>query len=202
MSKDSYILLDLDGVMITTPPWEVYEPLHDGFLDFNTSASQELNYILKNSKANILLISSHRVNFTHAEWFFIFKRRGIDGFKKLEILPSEPSDKIKAVEEWIYNNSNTNYVIIDDDKRFFNLPKEIRERVVSTSFSMGLTKKDSLQALDVLGLQDTEHKFLRHLIDIVWNDVTESKEVPSTLHADKLIQKAKESFYNGKISIR
>ena len=33
-------------------------------------------------------------------------------------------------------------------------------------------------------------KQLRHLIDVVWNHVTESEEVPSTLVADELIDKA------------
>lgn len=33
-------------------------------------------------------------------------------------------------------------------------------------------------------------KQLRHLIDIVWNHVTESKEVPATRTADKLINEA------------
>ena len=39
-------------------------------------------------------------------------------------------------------------------------------------------------------------KFLRHLIDVVWNHVTESKEVPATYVADDLINKAIESHEN------
>lgn len=37
-------------------------------------------------------------------------------------------------------------------------------------------------------------EFLRHLVDVVWSDSKESDEVPSTLHADNLINKAKETF--------
>lgn len=36
--------------------------------------------------------------------------------------------------------------------------------------------------------------FMLHLVDIVWNDVTESNAVPSTDHAKKLIKKAGESL--------
>ena len=198
MSKDNYILLDLDGVMITTPPWEMDNTIHDGFVDFNQSAVRELNYILNYTKSIIVLISSHRVNFNQIEWDFIFKRRGVVGYKKLEILTSEPGDKLKAVEEWVNNKPDSNYVIIDDDKRFFGLSKEIVNRLVLTTFHFGLTKTDSIKVLEKLEFDDKEHKFLRHLIDVVWNDVTESCAVPSTFHADKLIQKAKETFENGK----
>ena len=34
------------------------------------------------------------------------------------------------------------------------------------------------------------HKRLRHLINVVWNYVTESEEIPSTIVADKLIDEA------------
>ena len=39
-------------------------------------------------------------------------------------------------------------------------------------------------------------KFLRHLIDVVWNHVTESEEVPATYVADDLINKAIKSHEN------
>jgi len=39
-----------------------------------------------------------------------------------------------------------------------------------------------------------DKKFLRHLVDTVWSDAKESGEVPSTIHADKLIEKARETF--------
>lgn len=41
------------------------------------------------------------------------------------------------------------------------------------------------------------NKFLRHLIDVVWNNVTESNEVPSTIDANKLINKALKTFIDG-----
>lgn len=39
-------------------------------------------------------------------------------------------------------------------------------------------------------------QFLLTLVDVVWNKVTESKEVPSTSWAKKLIEKAKEEYSN------
>jgi hypothetical protein len=50
----------------------------------------------------------------------------------------------------------------------------------------GFLKKVSLSSLN--------EKFLLHLIDTVWNECTESKEVPSTIWAKQMIGKAKESF--------
>lgn len=198
MSKDNYILLDLDGVMITTPPWEMGEPLHDGFVDFNTECINQLNYIISKTNPIIVLISSHRVNFERVKWDFIFKRRGVEGFKKLELLPCDTDSKLTDVERWVSNNTNSNYVIIDDDKRFNGLSDDIKKRVVSTAFSLGLTRMDSIKALDILSFQDKEYKFLRHLVDVVWSEAKENEEVPSTYYADKIIQKAKETFENGK----
>lgn len=37
-------------------------------------------------------------------------------------------------------------------------------------------------------------KFLRYLVDIVWNECTESEEVPATVWADKMIRKAYKTF--------
>ena len=37
-------------------------------------------------------------------------------------------------------------------------------------------------------------KFLRHLIDVVWNYVTESTEVPATSTADNLIDEATKTW--------
>jgi len=42
-------------------------------------------------------------------------------------------------------------------------------------------------------INDNQRKFFRHLIDVVWNHVTESQEVPATSTADELIDKALET---------
>ncbi len=37
-------------------------------------------------------------------------------------------------------------------------------------------------------------RLLLHLVDVVWQDVYEDESVPSTRHAKKLIQKAKDTI--------
>ena len=39
--------------------------------------------------------------------------------------------------------------------------------------------------------ESSEHDFLRRIVDLAWNSVTNSEEVPHTTHADELIEKAR-----------
>lgn len=39
-----------------------------------------------------------------------------------------------------------------------------------------------------------EHRFLLHLVDVVWGEAHEDKSVPSTDWAERMIQKAKDTF--------
>jgi len=43
-------------------------------------------------------------------------------------------------------------------------------------------------------LTEEGRRFLRHLIDVVWNYVTESTEVPATSTADNLIDEATKTW--------
>jgi len=60
------------------------------------------------------------------------------------------------------------------------------------------TKEKIVNGLGELAFKSVQfdRKFLRDLVDIVWNHITESEEVPSTMTADKLIDKAIEYSNN------
>lgn len=72
------ILLDLDGVLITTPPWRAVAMAADGFCQFNEKAAKNLAYILAVTKASIVLTTSHRINYSLSQWREILHNRGID----------------------------------------------------------------------------------------------------------------------------
>lgn len=50
--------------------------------------------------------------------------------------------------------------------------------------------KDQIEIKKLKEFNPQTQEFLRHLVDIVWNEVTESEEVPSTAWADELIKRA------------
>ena len=111
------LLLDLDGVLEITPSWKSTIDLDDGFPDFNPTAVQSLNKILDHIDCRIVLTASHRSRFSDNKWVNIFKRRGvnIDIIYKLE----DNKDNLTRKEEvlnWINENPDVDYVIIDDDK--------------------------------------------------------------------------------------
>ena len=42
-----FVLLDIDGVLVTTPPWKSVELLSDGFMKFNETAVKNLNLLVQ-----------------------------------------------------------------------------------------------------------------------------------------------------------
>ena len=57
-----YILLDFDGVMIPSKPWKPVTLMNDGFYEFSSSAILNLNRIVKETGAEIILITSHKTS--------------------------------------------------------------------------------------------------------------------------------------------
>ena len=74
-----YILLDFDGVMIPSKPWKPVPLMGDGFYEFNTSAIYNLNQIVKETGAEIILITSHKTSYPNSEWIKMFESRNILG---------------------------------------------------------------------------------------------------------------------------
>ncbi len=59
---------------------------------------------------------------------------------------------------------------------------------------MGNFAKNTQKAKAELQKEEPNADFLLHLIDVAWNECTDSSEVPSTIWAIKIINKAKETF--------
>ena len=148
------ILLDFDGVMITTPTWRAVASLEDGFMAFNESCVENLARILAITQADIVLTTTHRIHYSETQWRQLLHNRGIVTNKITKVNQAktfaELSIRHTEVLRWVNTNPNETYVIIDDDKSLRELPLEIKSRWVETDFYVGFTMLDSERAVDIL----------------------------------------------------
>ena len=147
------IFLDIDGVMVSGAIWKVPETLEDGIPMFVENAVKSLNSLLTED-TKIILSTSHRDRFTLSEWKQLFQRRGIE-INKLDKFPSSHGLKKRKDEilEWFATHKRPeNFVIIDDDKSLYDLPKDLKKHLVVTSPLVGLTR-ENLQEVEGLELE-------------------------------------------------
>ncbi|TAF71994.1 MAG: hypothetical protein EAZ53_17175 [Bacteroidetes bacterium] len=118
--KGMIILLDIDGVLETTPNWRQAEIYSDGFMKLNEKALENLSRLYKRTNASIVLTSTHRINYSETKWKEIFRIRGLN-FEKISKINERTEinnlpDRATEIKEWVENKGrNLNYVIIDDD---------------------------------------------------------------------------------------
>ena len=146
------ILLDIDGVMLSASSWKPVEKLDDGFSNFSPRAVSNLQRIISETGASIILTTSHKSTYSLYQWHNIFKKRGINVsiVGKLDDNTTFLSRK-EEILNWQFKNKGINdYVIIDDDKSLNGLPSNIKEKVVLTSPMVGLTNDDALSAIKTL----------------------------------------------------
>lgn len=110
------IILDLDGVLITTPSWKRDDIQEDGYSVFNSNAIEHLNKLLSVAEAELWLISDRRKGFTLEQFNVFFKNRNI----KQELSGMVPVyfEYILRIEEFktfINDEAIKNYLLIDDD---------------------------------------------------------------------------------------
>ena len=149
------ILLDIDGVLVTTPPWKPTEQLSDGFMKFNESATKNLRKLFEETGASIILTTTHRINFDNYKWKEIFKIRGLDFVKISKINDKtqifELLDRATEIKEWVERyGHDKNYVIIDDDLSINGLSENIKERWVMTKPLLGFNNDAFEKALNIL----------------------------------------------------
>ena len=149
------ILLDIDGVLVTTPSWRATEILSDGFMKFNDNAATNLQRLITETEADIVLTSTHRVNYPIETWKNIFRHRGIltNSISKLnEKLSIETMlDRATEIKEWFDNGGHKyNFVVIDDDVSLNGLPAVIKSKCVLTSPLIGLNEEATNNALKIL----------------------------------------------------
>ncbi|QNA43065.1 HAD domain-containing protein [Lacibacter sediminis] len=149
------ILLDIDGVLVTTPSWRATEILADGFMKFNDNAATNLQRLIIETEADIVLTSTHRVNYSIETWKKIFRQRGIltNSIAKLNEKKSIETmlNRATEIKEWFDNGGHKyNFVIIDDDLSLNDLPVAIKSRCVITSPLIGLNEDATNNALKIL----------------------------------------------------
>lgn len=143
------LYLDIDGVMVPANSWRRPEILDDGFPEFSLRAVKSLDRIISNSSANIVLTTSHKHKYTLKEWNNIFKRRNIK-VNKITRLPENTNllNRKDELIKWFNDNHlKENFIIIDDDKSLNALPKYLKDRLIQTSGSVGLTEYLADEAL-------------------------------------------------------
>jgi hypothetical protein len=145
------LLLDLDGVLITTPPWKT-DLLHaDGYSDFNPVCVQQLNTLLAATSSEIWLSSSRRKAKTLEEFNLIFKNRGIQQ-TIVDFLPVYPFNysRKKEIEAFLAFQQPDKYLILDDDKSLNGLAPVHKNRLVLTNSLQGFSKKKLAEAIEKL----------------------------------------------------
>ncbi len=116
--------------------------LDDGFPEFSSKATSTLQDLISED-LTVMLTTSHKSNYSIAEWKNIFKTRDIN-IKNIKSLP-ENSNNLSRKDEivnWFNNNIvEEDFVIIDDDKSLNDLPPFLKAHFVQTSPFVGLTRE-------------------------------------------------------------
>lgn len=144
------LYLDIDGVMVPANSWRKPEILEDGFPEFSSKAARSLNRIISNSSADIVLTTSHKHKYTLNEWNNIFRRRNIN-VNKISRLPKNTRhlNRKEELMHWFNGNKRGNdFLIIDDDKSLNGLPEYLKNNLIQTSGSVGLTEYLADEAIE------------------------------------------------------
>ena len=145
------LLLDLDGVLITTPSWRPEELETDGYSKFNASCIKNLNTLLERQDVEIWLSSTRRIKKTQKEFNSIFKLRNIAvPIKGFLPVCKECHSRKEEIERFIGNRNPNTFLILDDDKSLHGLSKQLKSRLVLTEFQLGFTQEKLRQAMQIL----------------------------------------------------
>ncbi|QHT65660.1 hypothetical protein GXP67_02755 [Rhodocytophaga rosea] len=156
MKTASYpiIFLDIDGVLCTQNQWKADVIAEDGYSEFNAKCIENLNRLIEQTKAKVILTSSRRINKTVDEFGAILKRRGFHGQivgkinEKTELDSSSRSEEIVG---WLERNGVPDkYVILDDDTRLAQLGESYLPHWVRTIYHRGLDEEALQRALQIL----------------------------------------------------
>ena len=149
------VLLDIDGVLVTTPGWRRTEQHIDGFLKFNDKAEKNLIRLISETNASIVLTTTHRITYSVEKWKEVFNNRGIpvETVEKVNTKEEigEMLDRGTEIKEWVDNfGTGINFVILDDDLSINALPIEIKDKWVMTKSMIGLDEDCTERALKIL----------------------------------------------------
>ncbi len=146
------IFLDIDGVMLPANSWRKPEILEDGFMNFNQAATIALQKIISETAGDIILTTSHKSKYSINKWKNIFKNRNIiaNNFSKLPENTLHLNRKDEILNWLNANNIYDNFIIIDDDKSLNELPVAIKDKLIQTNSSIGLTEQIAENTLKTL----------------------------------------------------
>ena len=140
---DNIIILDLDGVLITSPSWESDNLHEDGYSDFNLNCVNNLNKIIKDTGYDIVLSSSRRLKVDIYKMNEYFRNRGVSK----EIIAYIPDYNVdderklnrrEEIEIFLETYQPKNYLILDDDKSLSGANEEIKSNWIQTYLMTGL----------------------------------------------------------------
>ncbi len=136
------IFLDIDGVMTPAKSWKPAELLDDGFPAFSDRAVNALQKIITED-TTIMLTTSHKSNYSIGQWKSIFKKRGIDGVKIIRLNYNFDNVSRKdEIERWFnVNETEDDFIILDDDSSLNELPAYLKNNLILTSPHIGFTEK-------------------------------------------------------------
>lgn len=142
------IILDLDGVMITTPSWKSDDIHQDGFSMFNENASNWIDKLC-NVDAEFWLISSRRSGFTLEQFNVFLKNRNMN-IKLSGLVPIyENRKRIDELLTFLKENSPENYLLIDDDGSLEDL--EDKTFWIKTQPLVGFNEEKFNEAIKKIG---------------------------------------------------
>jgi hypothetical protein len=150
------ILLDIDGVMVPAKSWKKPEFHDDGFPVFSAKSVKALQKIISATHATLVLTTSHKAKYSPAKWRNMFKSRGINVDAVSRLAKNDiNSNRKDEILNWYQSKhkANEQFVLIDDDKLLNDLPEGIRENLVLTSSSIGLTDELADNAISILKQQ-------------------------------------------------
>jgi hypothetical protein len=134
------LILDLDGVLITTPSWRRDELDIDGYSKFNEEAIVNFNMLTDGLNFELWLISDRRRGKTLEQFNEIFKSRNIK--KQIDgMIPIYGYiTRYQELQNFISENKIENFMIIDDDNSLENL--EDKKFWVKTKSLIGFGKEE------------------------------------------------------------
>ncbi|AFM02597.1 hypothetical protein Fleli_0092 [Bernardetia litoralis DSM 6794] len=145
------IILDLDGVLITTPTWKADEIDFDDYSKFNKKCVENFNILTENLDCELWISSTRRMNKTLKQFREIFSNRNIEQeIKGFLPVTDYQTPRIKEIESFLENKMIENYIILDDDSSLHNLKEESKKYWVQTNLLVGFSLEKVEEAKQII----------------------------------------------------
>lgn len=157
MKNKITIFLDLDGVLITTPAWQQDVIAEDGYSVFKPKLVNNLNTLLTKWDFEIVLSSSRRKAHSLEQFNMYFENRGIlHKISAYTPISVEKKSRKEEIEQYIFDNSIQNFLILDDDTSLNNLDKRFKDKLVLTKHMLGFNYEKLEEAIEKISHQIIE----------------------------------------------